>query len=453
MTKVISLELNEINFEFIKAYIERGELPNCRRLLQKHGLIETVSEKGYPDLEPWIQWPTVYTGLSYRKHGIFRLGDVLETNHAQIWEYLEKRGKKVGAISPINAANRCENAAFFLPDPWTDTPMTAEPGVARLYNCIKRIVNDNASDNRSLYAVARELLLMAMPFIAFGSITKYLELVIHARKHRWMRAAILDRLLADVFFKLWHTHQPDYASLFLNAGAHIQHHHMYDSPLYKGERSNPKWYSSAADGSIDPLLMIYRTYDSVLSDFMALKGVRLFVTTGLSQYPNEKEHYQYRLVRHAETLSRFGLSDYQVLPRMSRDFLLTFADRAAAERAAALLARVECRGKPFFTIDSRSESLFCQVGYYGAPEGLKEVVVGGQELDLTSEIVLVSIENGLHQTQGYHVDTRLDAVEANALPQQPLTSLFDKFARAVLERPAGKSDIGKRLKKQGLTHS
>jgi len=57
-------------------YIENGKLPNWKKFIDKHGLFVTTSEKKYEELEPWIQWPTVRTGLTYQEHEIFRLGDV-----------------------------------------------------------------------------------------------------------------------------------------------------------------------------------------------------------------------------------------------------------------------------------------------------------------------------------------------------------------------------------------
>ncbi len=433
MTRIIALELNEVNFEFIEAYIAKKELPNFRRLLKENGLVKTIAEKQYPYLEPWIQWPTVYTGKTYSEHGIFRLGDAVDHQHVQIWEYLEGFGLKVGAISPMNAPNRCVAPAFFLPDPWTDTPVTADPGVARLYNVIKKLVNDNASDRRSIAVTARELLPLAMRHLSLGSTGEYLRVLRQALRHKWARAAILDRLLGDLFLSLWQSSRPDYASLFLNAAAHLQHHHMYDAAVYEGERSNPGWYSSAADGSIDPLLLIYRTYDSIVGDLLALKDVQLFITTGLSQYPNEREHYQYRMTVPDETLARAGLRDYEVQLRMSRDFLLAFRSEEAAAAAAAQLATVQCRERDFFSVDSRGDTLFCQVCYYGDPSGLAEVTFNGTTYDLSDEIVLVSIENGLHSTVGYHVDTAFTAAHANSLPPQPLASLFSKFAEAALQ--------------------
>jgi hypothetical protein len=432
MTQTIALELNEINFEFVQAYIKAGELPNLARLLDRHGLIVTEAEKEYPFLEPWIQWPTVYTGLSYGEHGIFRLGDSVEANHVQIWEYLESHGLSVGAVSPMNAVNRCSNPAFFLPDPWTETKISAEPRVEKLYACLKRLINDNASDQRPMAETARELLPLAMRYTALKSAGEYLRVLRHARAHKWSRAAILDRLLADVFLALWRQHKPDFASLFLNAGAHIQHHHLYDSDIYHGDRANPSWYSSAAESDIDPLLLIFRVYDKIVRDFMALPNTRLLVTTGLSQFPNEREFYQYRLVAYEETMRTFGLSDFEAHQRMSRDFLLTFADERAAKGAEALIEQIHCGGQQLFSIDNRGASLFCQVAYHGEPEGLSAVVAAGKSADMRDQFALVSIENGLHRTLGYHIDSGLDAATANALPRQPLTSLFDRVAGIAL---------------------
>jgi len=433
MTQVISLELNEVSFEFIETYINAGELPSFKRLLDKHGLIKTISEKEYPYLEPWIQWPTVYTGKDYAEHGIFRLGDAVNHDHVQIWDYLESKGLKVGAISPMNAVNRCKDASFFLPDPWTETTVTASKDVAHLYEVIKRLVNENASDRRSIAATARELLPLVMRHISLGSTGEYLRVLRHALRHKWARAAILDRLLADLFLSLWNSSKPEFSSVFLNAAAHIQHHHMYDAAIYNGGRTNPAWYSTAANGIIDPLLLIYRTYDSILKDFMALKNTRLLITTGLSQYPNEREHYQYRMTSPLETLAILGLEQCEIQLRMSRDFLLAFRTSEAATQAMTTLAKTQCRGQDFFSIDNRGNTLFCQIHYNGAPEGLTEVTHDGKVVNIADQIVLVSIENGLHRTLGYHVDCGISAACANAMPPQPLSTLFTKLCDLALE--------------------
>ena len=76
MNKLILWEMNEINFEYVRMYIQKGKLPNWKNFIEQHGISNTISEKLYHELEPWIQWPTVRTGLTYQEHEIFRLGDV-----------------------------------------------------------------------------------------------------------------------------------------------------------------------------------------------------------------------------------------------------------------------------------------------------------------------------------------------------------------------------------------
>ncbi len=420
MTRIIALELNEVNFEFIQHYVADGKLPNFQRLLARYGLTETIAESSYPLLEPWIQWPTVYTGKPYSDHQIFRLGDVVKHEHRQIWEAIEDQGLTVGAISPMNAANRCRNPVFFLPDPWTETAVSAPEPVERLYALIKRLVNDNASDDRSVVQVAIEVLPAAARYASLGSLLEYLWMLVRSFSYKWARGAILDRLLADLFIKLWRQTKPDFSSLFLNAAAHIQHHHMYDSSVYTGSQSNPHWYSRAAKTGVYPLLFIYRAYDGILADILALPDVRVLVTTGLSQHANERAHYQYRMVEHRRTLTGLGLRQFEVSPRMSRDFLLSFDDAEAAAAAQSVLREFRCGEKPLFIVEDRGQSLFCQIGYFGPPEGLAAVTAAGTRIDLREDLVLVSIENGLHRTTGYHVDTGLSPGEAAAASPMPL---------------------------------
>lgn len=432
MIKIISLEFNEVNFEFIEHFIRAGELPNFRRAIDTHGFVRTESENIQEFLEPWIQWPTFYCGKTFAEHGIFRMGDVVSSDNLQIWELLEQHGLKVGAISPANAANRCASPAFFLPDPWTDTPAVADPRVMMLHGCIRDMVSCNASDTSGLIANVRRLLPLAAAHIMPRSIPEYLRLLRIARNARWARAAILDRLLADMFLSLIAKTQPDYCSIFLNGAAHIQHHHMFDSEVYDGDRRNPDWYSSARSDRVDPLLCVYRTYDQILGDMLRLKNHRVLVTTGLSQAPNLSEHYQYRMVDAKATLHRLGLQGFKVQMRMSRDFLLTFQNADDAAEAQSILARIVCAGEPLFSADNRGDSLFCQVAYHGPRTGLQ---AASRELALEGfdrAFVLASIENGVHSTDGYHLDTGVTASTSGGKSTTPLASLFDKVVDLAL---------------------
>lgn len=426
---VISLELNELNFDYVKFFVGQGKLPTFARLLDKLQLFETVAEKEYPYLEPWIQWPSVYTGKTYAEHGIFRLGDAIYKPQDQIWEEVERLGGTVGAVSPMNAVNRCVDPDFFLPDPWTNTKITADPRTEKLFGLIRALVNDNASSDQSTFNLGKQILPLALPYLQGQSLTRYFRVLPTALKHKWAKAGFLDCLLADLFLSLVKRHGTQFASLFLNAGAHIQHHHMYDSNVYQGDRANPTWYSSAAGNDADPLLFIYSLYDTVVAQFLDRADTHLLITTGLSQIPNERDHYQYRIVEFDQFFSTVGLTGARIEPRMSRDFLLAFDTADAAQAGTALLDRIRCGDAPLFKIEDRGETLFCQVAYFGPPAGLEEISIDGKEQNLREKFVLVSIENGIHQTIGYHLDSRIGKT-ADMATRIPLTEVHERLLAA-----------------------
>ena len=72
---MVTLEFNELSPLLMDQFIRKGELPNFERLRGQSQQYVTVADEIAPNLEPWIQWLTVQTGLSYDEHGIFDLGD------------------------------------------------------------------------------------------------------------------------------------------------------------------------------------------------------------------------------------------------------------------------------------------------------------------------------------------------------------------------------------------
>ena len=152
--KLILVELNEINFDVVKLYLNKGEsLPGFSKII-KDGIIETSSEKEYNQLEPWIQWPSIHTGKNYNEHQIFRLGDMVNSSQKQIFEVVEEAGYKVGAISPMNTKNNLKNPSYFIPDPWTATPSDNSYLNKKITKAISQAVNDNASSKITLKSMA-----------------------------------------------------------------------------------------------------------------------------------------------------------------------------------------------------------------------------------------------------------------------------------------------------------
>jgi hypothetical protein len=412
---LLFLELNEVNFEFVDAYARQGKLPAFARLLDRHGYARTESEKRYEELEPWIQWVTAHTGRSLGEHGVFRLGDIINHDIPQIWEQLEERGLRVGALSPMNAKNRLREPAFFVPDPWTRTEVSARPVLRALYRSIVQAVDDSAEGRisaRSMLHLARGLLAYAAP----ANWANYVALALSSRASPWRRAIFLDLLLADVFTREVGRTRPQFASLFVNAAAHIQHHYLFSSPVYQGRCRNPSWYLPAG---VDPLLEVYRLYDRILHSLeRRFPDARLMIGTGLHQEPHEKITYYWRLRDHEAFLRRIGVPFEAVEPRMSRDFLVKCDSVSCAERAQQVLASaLAADGVPLFEVDNRGRDLFVMLTYPHEITVDMEFDVGGRKyIGLKDDVVFVALKNGEHDGTGYFCDTGAERQSPRTAP-------------------------------------
>ena len=397
---MILLALNELNLNYLNEYIKKGYLLNFKTLL-KNGHTETTSESKYELLEPWIQWATVQTGLKYSDHKLLRLGDIVERKDLdQIFEDLEGQGLSVGAISPFNADNRLKNAKFFIPDPWTQTNASGGFLISKLSRSISRFVNNNASGGVGFMDVIW-LLIGFVRYVRIKRWGKFLNLI-RFRKKPGVKAAILDMILLEVFVTLHSINKPDYSHLFFNAGAHVQHHYLFNSTNYKGSIKNPEWYCPK---DWDPLLMILETYDRIIGDLL-LSGERIIGVTGLHQVPHEKETFYWRPKNHKDLLKELGVDiELKVIPRMSRDFLIKLNSDHEAKLVEDILNSFTDPkyGLNVFTVDNRGKSLFVEITYDKDIsndlifKGNKGTVVS----NLAKKLAFVAIKNGKHDGIGY----------------------------------------------------
>ncbi len=418
------LELNEVNFSFIEEYIKIGLLPNFSEFFARHGYSYTTSESRHDVLEPWIQWVTAHTGLEFSEHGVFRLGDIVHKDIDQIWDKLSRQGVKVGAISPMNAKCRTNDWDFFLPDPWTKTNVIASPLIRRMYDAIAQVVNDNAQAKISPLSLFN-LALGGMKTANLSSYRHYMRYIIEARRKPWYKAIFLDQLLSDLFVNNIAEHKTNFATLFLNGAAHIQHHYMFSSSVYEGTMQNPGWY---IDSKSDPLLDVYTAYDRVLGTLKArFPDARIMLATGLHQDPYPELAYYWRLKNHDKFLNKIGVEFSSVEPRMSRDFVVHFSDKSAAIRGANILKSAHgVDGVTLFDVDNRGEDLFVMLTYPHDVNKLDGYVANNVRYEkLSHEVAFVAIKNGQHNGIGYFSDSGLAKAE---MPDSfPLTALSDRI--------------------------
>ena len=196
--KLLLIQLNEINFDLVNKYLlasNKNKFTNLRSIKDTYKFFETYAEDKYENLEPWIQWVSLYLGKNFNQHKIFRLGDIV--NHPeerQIFEIIEAKGFKVGAISPMNAANRLKNPAYFISDPWTDTNSDKSKFSKRLSHMLKQVVNDNASGRLSFSSILT-ILEVILRTLHYKNTLFLIKLIFSSIIKPWKKSLVLDYLI------------------------------------------------------------------------------------------------------------------------------------------------------------------------------------------------------------------------------------------------------------------
>ena len=392
--KLIFIELNEINFDLVKKYCKK-KYPSFHFILGNN-LIKTTSEKEYELLEPWIQWPSVHTGLSANEHKIFRLGDTenLQDND-QIFEEVEKHGFTVGCISPMNTANKLKNPKYFIPDPWTSTTSDNSFWSKIISKTISKNVNNNANGMLK-FGTLFNLVLIFFKFAQIKNYYLYFKLIMLSLTRKWSRALVLDLIIHDIHLNLFKKFTPNFSTVFFNAGAHIQHHHLWSS-VFVGEKNE----NNNQDQDIFEKML--QVYEVILSDYLKLERVDFIIATGLSQKPYNKKEYYYRLKNHESFLKKLKLNFKEVIPRMSRDFLIKFNSDIDAKNAEIELKSLKIQNSNYelFLIDNREKSLFVTLIYPYEIVKKDLLTLENKKISFYNEVSLVAVKNADHCETGY----------------------------------------------------
>ena len=398
--KLILIELNEINFDVVSYYLDKGiRLPGFKKIIDG-GLIQTSSETEYKNLEPWIQWPSVHTGKQFEEHKVFRLGDFINSNEEQIFEKVESLGFDVGAISPMNASNNLKKPAYFIPDPWTKTLCDGSYLSKSITSAIVQTVNDNSASKITISSIFN----LGLAFILLVNPGRYFSMVKYAFGaigNSWRKALFLDMLLYEIHKTLFKRKDPNFSTIFLNAGAHIQHHYFFNSPFVtRSDLSNPNWY---IENDKDPILEMLKVYDSMLLDIFKLPNTEFILATGLSQKPYEKLKFYYRLKNHKLFLKNMGVDFIDVIPRMTRDFLITFNSVEEAKIAEKKIKSVlvDSNIRLFDQVDNRGKDIFVVLTYPDEISDKSTINMCEKNVLLKDMVTFVAIKNGEHQSKGF----------------------------------------------------
>lgn len=397
--KVILVSLNELNFKILRKYILKKNL-HCFSLINQN-ITSTLSETEYKKLEPWIQWVSIYYGLKADDHKVKRLGDFFKGHEENIFQYLEKKGFKIGAISPMNLENNLNKPSYFIPDPWIDTNVDDNYWSRIMHSTVSDFVKNNVRKKVNIL----KYLTLFLVFIKFAKIKNYylyLKIFFKSFKKKWFKALFLDLLLHDLHLNKLSKNQTDFSNIFFNSLAHIQHHYFFNSIKNSEVNKNPEWYINKDD---DPLKDGINIFENILSDYLKLsKSYIIIIATGLSQVPYDRSKYYYRLKKHKKFFQKFNLKNFQVQELMSRDFVLKFNNNSQAEQYLNVIRNIKTinGSNVFGDISINENKLFLTLILNNKIDESDFLISdSGEKIYLIEYIDFVAIKNGMHDGEGF----------------------------------------------------
>jgi hypothetical protein len=415
--RVLVLELNELTPALMDRFIAEGHLPEFRRLRDASVACVTDAGEDPPYLEPWIQWVTVHTGLSFADHQVFDLGDGAKLKAPRVWDMISDAGRTVWVCGSMNATVQSPSLlGSVLPDPWSpEIRPIPNATFAPFFDFIRAFVqnHDRGAPQLGLADYMRFGRFMMGHGLSPATIVGALrQLAGEARKKHgaWRRAAVLDDLLWDVFRHEYRRIDPVFSTFFLNSTAHFQHYHWRnlepDAFSLPPEPQEQREYA-------DAILFGYKQMDRIVGEAMALAGpdTSVILCTALSQQPlvSYDEEGGRRLFKPHDIgclLTFSGIADKPaIVPVMAEDFRLFFADEKQAEAAQdRLLGLALGDGRSVMRSRRTGNELYAQCCIW-APPAKGEMVIssaGGNPLPFEALFHPVGdgVKSGMHHRDG-----------------------------------------------------
>ena len=414
LASILMLEFNELSPSLIERFMAEGHLPNFKRLHDESMAFVTDAQEKQENLEPWIQWVTMHTGLGYDQHGVFLLGDGHKCATKRTWDLVSDEGGRVLICGSMNLAYHRPLNGAVIPDPWTQG---VEPQPANEFDEYLKFVTTNVREHTNERVPLKKadyltfLKYMLGHGLSWSTISFILRQQVRERfipEHRWRRAIVLDRLQFDLFRSYYRKLDPHFATFFINSTAHYQH--MYWRNLDPAAFKVKPTADDQADHAT-AVLYGYQQMDWIVGQALELAGQdrTIVFASALGQQPCLKYEDQggkvfYRPKEVDAFLKHVGLTmPYRVEPVMSEEFNLHFQSDADAAQAEAILGDVKVNGRPGLRTRRNGRDIITGCGIFEQIERNSMIVTRAQPTQYPFFNLLYQAEglkSGMHHPDG-----------------------------------------------------
>jgi hypothetical protein len=403
--KLILLELNELSPDLMSRFIDEGELPNFHRLRAQSTLYTTDAGEDPPNLEPWIQWITVHTGVPFAEHQVFHLGDAEEKlRFPGIGQLLSEAGATVGICGSMNA-NYTQLRGYVVPDPWSKRARPHPEWLSGYYDYVATRVQESSRDGSDPTGSAvRFAATLMRAGLSANTVWETVWQVVSEYMDKglaWRKAGLLDLYQYDLFRGLNARYQVQFATFFSNCVAHYQHYYWRNmSPELFANAPLPSDHGSLRDAIKTGFRVSDGIVGRVLKDY---PDSIVILCTALSQAPwTDTQKVTYR-PHDMKALLRFAGIDsdrVRISPVMAEQFHVKCQDEGHARDVCERLRDVKIDGTSAIFARAEGESVFVGCSIYTLQEQGKIATSRASPAGVTFEALFYMI----HTTRsGQHV--------------------------------------------------
>ncbi len=410
--RVLMLELNELCPPLLERFMGAGELPNFSRLYREAEVFTTDAEEDPPNLEPWIQWVTVHTGLPLAEHGVFHLGDAEKLRGETVADIASRHERRVWLCGSMNIRYRLPLQGAVLPDMWNTNTKPFPEELAPFARFISVQVQEHTNESLPLgvsdyIKAATFIATHGMSMRSVQSVAKQLADEAKNGNH-WKRAMILDRLFSDLFRHYYKKHRPHFATLFMNTVAHYQHKFWRNmEPEHFANKPSSEEQAKYANA----ILTAHKSFDEVIGQTLDLAGedTTVILCSALSQQPYTRAESTggkrfYRPHRFEDLVAMLGLRGVEkFMPVMSEQFHVLFGgDEALARDAEAKLSGLRVGDTPLMEVERRRAEVFAGCKLHSlVPDDARIVDAGGTDVGFYDLFYRAdSVKSGFHHRDG-----------------------------------------------------
>jgi hypothetical protein len=390
--KLLIIELNEFSIDFLKKY-KQFKYINRFLNLKKINYYTNDNVQG-EDLDPWVQWVSVHTGVSSNIHKVYRLGDIPNNTYNQLWELKNLNHLKIGLWGLMNASKgTSNNCNFFVPDPWTFSE-NAYPKELNSYLELARYTSTNYLNIsfikifRLVFNVGKLIIFKNLLMTLIISLFKLiLPQFIRYGYKPYIFISLFEYIGSLLFLKYTKNNKTDLSILFLNQLAHIQHHYWSDKYEYIH-------------------LFTLKFIDKIFKNIFSFSNEFEIIihNGGISQKNtnNEKPWVCYRPYDQKTFLNKLGIELKSVESLMTHDAHIFFYNEKDMRNAEKILNNCLIKGKKLFkTISDRSSlKIFYTFDFFDEVANEDQFLLDNVKISFHDTFKKIVVRTGRHTNQG-----------------------------------------------------